>query len=143
VLSGSAIISSSTITGNILDDPDPAYGGGGVYGGPAVFQNSILANNSGGNCGGTANSHGYNLSSDDTCSFNGPGDRNNTDPELGTLGYHGGPTETVSLLPGSPAIDAGNPYGCYDGLGEVLKVDQRGEPRLEQRGHLPLRYWRV
>ena len=28
-------------------------------------------------------------------------------PGLGTLGNYGGPTETIALLPGSPAIDAG------------------------------------
>jgi predicted outer membrane repeat protein len=30
-------------------------------------------------------------------------------PGLGTLGDNGGPTQTVALLPGSPAIDAGDP----------------------------------
>ena len=30
------------------------------------------------------------------------------DPLLGTLGNYGGLTQTVPLLPGSPAIDAGN-----------------------------------
>ena len=31
------------------------------------------------------------------------------DPLLGALGNYGGPTETMALLPGSPAIDAGRP----------------------------------
>ena len=74
-------------------------------------------------------SGGYNLSSDNTCYFNGPGDLNNTNPLLGTLGSYGGPTETVPLLSGSPAIDAGNPNGCTDNLGHLLKTDQRGQPR--------------
>jgi len=30
---------------------------------------------------------------------------------------------------GSPAIDAGNPSGCTDGSGHLLKTDQRGMPR--------------
>jgi hypothetical protein len=48
---------------------------------------------------------------------------------LGTLGYYGGPTPTVPLLTGSPAIDAGDPSGCTDGSGHPLKIDQRGMPR--------------
>jgi hypothetical protein len=71
----------------------------------------------------------YNLSSDNSCNFNGPGDLNNTDPKLGKLGNYGGPTQTIPLLSGSPAIDAGNPNGCTDGQGHLLKTDQRGKPR--------------
>ena len=40
-------------------------------------------------------------------------------PLLGSLGYYGGPTETVPLLPGSPAIKAGT------GLSGIT-TDQRG-----------------
>src|SRR5204862_989162 len=59
---------------------------------------------------GTVTSHGYNLSSDDgSGNLNGPGDQINTDPLLGPLQNKGGPTLTHALLPGSPAIDAGNP----------------------------------
>ena len=58
----------------------------------------------------TVTSHGYNLSSDDGGGFlTGPGDQINTDPLLGPLQDNGGPTSTHALLPGSPAIDAGNP----------------------------------
>jgi hypothetical protein len=39
----------------------------------------------------------------------GPGDQINTDPLLGPLQDNGGPTLTHMLLPGSPAIDAGDP----------------------------------
>jgi hypothetical protein len=35
----------------------------------------------------------------------------------------------MALLPGSPAIDAGNPAGCTDGRGHVLGIDQRGYHR--------------
>ncbi len=35
----------------------------------------------------------------------------------------------MALLPGSPAIDGGNPAGCTDGQGHLLKTDQRGQPR--------------
>jgi hypothetical protein len=48
---------------------------------------------------------------------------------LGPLQYNGGPTQTMALALGSPAVDAGNPTGCTDGLGHLLKTDQRGKPR--------------
>ena len=62
------------------------------------------------NSDGTVTSLGYNLSSDDGGEFlTGPGDQINTDPLLGPLQDNGGPTFTHELLPGSPAIDAGDP----------------------------------
>jgi len=103
------------------------------YSGSTVaLQNSIVANNSGENCYGTMTSNGYNLSSDGSCNFNNTGDLNNTDPKLGQLGNYGGPTQTIPLLSGSPAIDTGNPSGCTDGLGHLLKTDQRGKPRHDK-----------
>jgi len=41
----------------------------------------------------------------------------------------GGSTQTIALLPGSPAINAGNANGCTDARGNTLTVDQRGYPR--------------
>jgi hypothetical protein len=119
--SGNLAMNNSTVSGNSA---------GGIFnGGTATVQNNIVANNSGTNCGGTITSHGYNLSSDGSCAFSNSGDRDNTNPVLGTLGSYGGPTPTIPLLTGSPAIDAGNPSGCTDGLGHLLKTDQRGMPR--------------
>ena len=88
-----------------------------------------MAKYNGANCAGAVTSNGYNLSSDATCKFTNTGDLNNTDPMLGLLQYNGGPTQTNALLSGSPAVDAGNPNGCTDGLGHLLKTDQRGKPR--------------
>ena len=51
------------------------------------------------------------------------------DPVLGALANNGGPTQTHAFLAGSPAIDAGNPAGCTDHLGNPLAADQRGMPR--------------
>jgi hypothetical protein len=45
------------------------------------------------------------------------------------FGYNRGPTQTIPLLSGSPAIDAGNPSGCTDDQGNLLTTDQRGMPR--------------
>jgi hypothetical protein len=129
---GTLTINNSTVSGNSASSRyGKAYGGG--IAGPVILQNSIVANNgSAGNCYGIMTSNGYNLSSDNTCNFNGPGDLNNTDPKLGQLGNYGGPTQTMPLLSGSPAIDAGNPSGCTDGNGHLLKTDQRGRPRPDK-----------
>lgn len=127
--SGTVTISNSTVSGNTAA-AHFVYGSG--VDGSATLQNSIFANNPGGNCSGAITSTGYNVSSDGSCNFNGPGDLNNTDPKLGPLQNNGGPTQTQALLSGSPAIDAGNPNGCTDGLGRLLKTDQRGKPRPDK-----------
>lgn len=44
-------------------------------------------------------------------------------PGLAPLGNYGGPTQTVALLPGSPAIDAGTSTGAP-------ATDQRGARRV-------------
>jgi hypothetical protein len=132
---GTLTINSSTISGNSAGSCDGGPGGGGIaISGTATLQNTIVANNpSGGNCrGGTMTSNGYNLSSDNTCNFNNTGDMNNTEPKLGRLRNNGGPTRTHALLSGSPAIDAGNPNGCTDSKGHLLKTDQRGKPRPDK-----------
>jgi hypothetical protein len=97
-----------------------AFGGGifniGGQGADAVISigNTIFRAGAAGenivNSMGTVTSLGYNIGSDDGGGFlNGPGDQINTDPLLGPLQGNGGPTSTHELLPGSPAIDAGDP----------------------------------
>jgi hypothetical protein len=126
-------LNNVTITSNSAYNDDFNAGGIYNYSYTVALQNSIVADNTGGNCGGRAlTSNGYNLSSDKTCSFTGPGDRNKTKPKLGKLRYNGGPTQTIRLLRGSPAIDAGNPNGCTDDKGNLLKTDQRGKPRPDR-----------
>ena len=51
-----------------------------------------------------------------------PTDLVNTNPLLGPLAGNGGPTQTMALLPGSPAIGAGV------AVAGVI-TDQRGVPR--------------
>lgn len=121
---GASSINNSTISANGL-----GYVG---IAGAVTLQNSIVSNNARGNCAASITSNGYNLSSDATCAFSGPGDMNNTDPMLGPLHNNGGPTQTMALPSGSPAIDAGNPAGCTDGLGHLLITDQRGQPRPDK-----------
>jgi hypothetical protein len=128
--SGLLAIRNSTFAGNTA-----LFGGGAIFnvtGSAAGFENSIVANNRGGNCLGTVLTKGYNLSSDSTCNFDGVGDLNNTDAKLGKLQNNGGPTKTMAEMQGSPAIDAGNPGGCTDVQGHRLKTDQRGKPRPDK-----------
>src|SRR5207248_2423488 len=76
--------------------------------------------------GGTFRSQGHNLSSDSGSGFlTGPGDIINTNPLLGPLQDNGGLTLTMALLPGSPAINAGDNANVSD-------FDQRGPgfPRI-------------
>jgi len=107
-------VTNSTITGN------SALSGGGIYNRAYAINsvieisNTILNAGASGenmfNDGGTITSLGYNLSSDDGSGYlTGPGDQINTDPLIGPLQNNGGPTFTHALLPGSPAIDAGDP----------------------------------
>jgi hypothetical protein len=56
------------------------------------------------------------------------GNQFNANPLLGALQDNGGPTATMALLPGSPAIGAGAATSQIPGL-PVLATDQRGDPR--------------
>jgi len=125
-------ITNSTITGNSALHGGGLAGGGNIThttfstnsairDGGALYLTSSLelgntilkAGTSGANIfnnGGSLITHGYNVCSDDGSGLlNGPGDQINTDPMLGPLQNNGGPTLTHALLPGSPAIDTGDP----------------------------------
>jgi hypothetical protein len=106
---GTAVITNSTLSNNSASDGSGIFTIGAVQIGGSVLNAGAsgvtIANN-----GGTVTSLGYNLSSDNGGGFlTGPGDQINTDPLLGPLQNNGGPTFTHELLPGSPAIDAGDP----------------------------------
>jgi hypothetical protein len=74
------------------------------------------------NCGGPIDSNGHNVAVDGSCGLAGAGDRANVDPLLAPLADNGGPTDTLALRVGSPAIDAGD--ACPAG-------DQRGSSRAQ------------
>jgi len=77
----------------------------GVYSPRGMMVNSILANdlsNGHPNCDMPEGQFRGNLSTDSSCNPAYP----QTDPLLGPLADNGGPTQTMSLYPGSPAIDA-------------------------------------
>jgi predicted outer membrane repeat protein len=76
-----------------------------LQGGAVFSENNIV------NSGGTITSLGHNISDEAGSGvLTGPGDQINTDPRLDPNGLqsNGGPTQTVALLSGSPAINAGD-----------------------------------
>jgi CSLREA domain-containing protein len=84
----------------------------------------------------TVSSEGFNIvGNGDTCPFvPGTGDTVGTaaspiDPRLGPLDNNGGPTGTMALLPGSPAINNGSPAALGSGAPACPGVDQRGVKR--------------
>ena len=88
--------------------------------GSVTLVNTILTNGIySSNYFGVVVDGGHNLSSDSSCNFTNTGSLNNTDPMLGSLQDNGGPTPTMALLPGSPAIDAGD-------TAAAPQTDQRG-----------------
>jgi hypothetical protein len=104
---GGSTISNSTMSYNYIE-----IWGSGQLG--TFIKNTIFNVSPGGHSivisESPVTSYGYNISSDDGGGYlNGPGDQINTDPMLGPLRDNGGPTFTHALLPGSPAIDAGDP----------------------------------
>jgi hypothetical protein len=128
--SGTLILNNSTVTGNIIDY---GQGGGLRSSSPVTLRNTLVAGNTsptGSDCSGTFTSAGYNVIGNTAgCTFSAAiGDLLNVNAQLwpnllGSPGYH-------PLLPGSPAIDAGNPDGCTDNLGNPLNTDQRGVARV-------------
>jgi hypothetical protein len=125
---GDLIVTSSTFSGNTA-----SAGVGGIDNlvpHEARVKNTILAGNVGGNCGDITDG-GYNISDDATCNFSAVGSRNNIDPMLDPNGLrtNGGPTRTIALLAGSPAIDAIPLADCTDQASNPLITDQRGFPR--------------
>lgn len=113
--------------------------GGGIRIGPGAvtLENTIVAINTaangagdttgaptpGPNVDGAVISNGHNLigNATEATGFTGTGDQTGANPMLAALADNGGPTQTMALLPGSPAIDAGTAAGST--------FDQRGMPR--------------
>ncbi|MGD0947074.1 MAG: choice-of-anchor Q domain-containing protein [Candidatus Binatia bacterium] len=126
-------VTNSTFSGNSalgfgsLEDRSP--GGGGIVnsGGTLTVTNTIVANSpSGGNCSGPITDGGHNIDDDGSCGFSGTSP-SNTNPMLSGLANNGGPTQTIALLAGSPAIDAGDESVCS--VAPVNNLDQRGYVR--------------
>ena len=135
-------LNNTTVTEN------SAYQGAGIAVDPTTvspfltvsLQNTIVAGNNGPfgpDCWtppgvpNTIISSGYNIISITSgCDFTpSTGDLLNIEPAIGPFQDNGGPTFTHALLPGSLAINAGNPAGCTDQNGNLLTTDQRGVAR--------------
>lgn len=113
--------------------------GGGIRIGPGTvtLENTIIAGNTAANgtgdttgaptpgpdVDGAVTSNGHNLlgNATEASGFTGTGDLIGANPNLAPLANNGGPTETMELLPGSDAIDAGVAAGST--------FDQRGLAR--------------
>ena len=96
---------------------------------------SIVANGQGGgpNCGGAqpVTDLGYNIDTGSSCGFSTAShSMSNTQPQLGPLASNGGPTQTMALPAGSPAVDAipSSTAGCTG------STDQRGTTRPQGAG---------
>ncbi|MHB8600114.1 MAG: choice-of-anchor Q domain-containing protein [Ktedonobacteraceae bacterium] len=118
---GTLSVSNSTFGGNQVPGGSAASIDN-LTGGLATFTASILEGVSySSNCDGPISDGGYNLDTGTTCGFTHHA-LNNTNPLLGPLSNNGGPTQTMALLQGSPAIDYVIKRLCP-------ATDQRGDVR--------------
>jgi uncharacterized membrane protein len=122
---GGAYVQSPALLINTIAASNSGSGGSGGYGCRDTGNPPITCGYSGNwgvytNLYGSVSDLGHNLSSD-WC-FTSATSFNYTDPKLGPLANNGGPTLTMALLPGSPAIDAADPAAAP-------VTDQRGIAR--------------
>src|ERR1700722_5892330 len=131
-------ITNSTFSGNQATGGSSIGGAIGNDGGTVSLKSTILADSAPDNCGGgNITDAGYNISDDPSCGFTKTGSANNgdsVDPQLDTMGLkdNGGPTQTIALLMGSPAIDAIPIATCTDQSSPTpqrITTDQRGYGR--------------
>ncbi len=144
--SGSAIdsaiaaLTGCTVSGNTaVGSGGLGNYGGGLYnfsGDSMALTNTIVAGNGDGGAASDIAGPGTASGSFDLIGTGGSGGLiNGVDhnivgvaaPMVGTLGNYGGPTQTIPLLPGSPAIGGGTTGGAA--------TDQRGQPRT---GHVAI-----
>ncbi len=125
---GEAVIDNNTFAGNTA-----AEHGAGFYNnnGALDFSNNIFANAPDEDCYSPYNIgvNSHNFIQDGSCNWSDSSvvGFQSGNPLLAPLGDYGGPTETMPLLPGSPAIDAGDYSTCTSD--PVSSLDQRGESR--------------
>lgn len=143
-------IAASTIADNTANSGNTFGAGGGMYSNTGTISAThtlIVGNNSGTDAsaapddcdvGSSYTSQGYNLVGTGTgCASTGPSDQRVAPATvfttvLGPLAENGGPALTHALLPGSPAIDAGDPAFDTSSFVPPLTTDQRGTgfPRI-------------
>jgi uncharacterized repeat protein (TIGR01451 family) len=125
--SGPVSVAHSTLTNNTS-----ATNGGGIANnssGVVQISNSIVALNtatiSGPDLSGTFTANYTFVGNPAGATINGGTGNLNGNPQLGSLGNNGGPTQTHLPLPSSTAIDAGDPA-----FAPPPENDQRGFPRI-------------
>jgi len=139
VNSGDADSAATVINSTLLGNRPGQSSGSGVSGGNHVtIKNSILADASAG--GSTRHSCSQSssgssklnvtasLSDDSYCANHGFTVTSLANLNLGSLADNGGPTRTIALLSGSPAIDAGDQSVCD------AELPQDGGSLIDQRG---------
>jgi CSLREA domain-containing protein len=129
VKSGTVTVDFSTFSGNAANSVDPSTGGAvQADGGTIAVRQSILANSltnsvAGADCDqlspGTVTITNSLVEINNDCSGI---IASSSDPRLDNLADNGGPTQTMALLPGSPAINLAQDAGCP-------AADQRGITR--------------
>jgi hypothetical protein len=123
-IANNTVASTDRTASQIYCGRDPGLVGRAIV----QFSNTIFAGdgqrpNLFADIGGTFTSQGHNLSRDNGSGFlSATGDLTDTDPRFGPLQDNGGPTQTMALLPGSPALNAGDPN-------QLGRPDQRGVVR--------------
>ena len=136
---GTLIVRSSTIANNVAASVTASANGGGIRvdNGTLSLANTILAGNSRGAGAGTPDdctAAAGTLSADYSlltaaagCAFTGGNNVLGLGAAFdGALADHGGPTRTLALASGSPAIDAADGNGCRGADFADLPNDQRG-----------------
>jgi CSLREA domain-containing protein len=138
---GVATLTNATIAANKMTSAFGSGGGLRVTSGTVALYNSIVAGNTKGSGLWTAADDVSGLLSGASASnlfgTGGSGSLTATngnlvnvaDAKLGPLAANGGPTQTVALLAGSPAIDAGNDALAIGPDTNPLATDQRGKAR--------------
>jgi hypothetical protein len=115
---GLSLVGTSSTLNNvtIVRNRAASVGGGFAGTGSITFSNSLIAlNHAGtmgadGNCSATVTSAGHNLRGTngmECIGFTGTGDIVRANPKVAKLAANGGPTKTVALKRGSPAIGKG------------------------------------
>ena len=123
-------ITNTTISGN-----DQAFGA--IVPNVAFLKGTILANNSNENCiVNNPTDLGFNIEDDASCAFNPAISKNNTNPKLDPAGVknNGGPTGTIALESGSPAIAFDKDCTDQESPKNTLISDQRFFSRVDSPG---------
>jgi hypothetical protein len=125
-------VTNSTLFGNTHGAPE--RGGGITDSGTATLKNTIVAGSGfSTDCSEGITDGGYNLDDDGSCASAGTTSVT-ANPRLSPDGLqdNGGPTQTIALKKGSPALNA-IPKGA-SGCGTEITTDQRGVKRPQGSG---------